>query len=285
MFPDSLLVNLAFFAAAQCAVVGYMLTGRLARGLVLLFGSWILVDTALVSRFVFVDVGPVYQGALLAMQLWASLELLAFGIGRYRRSRPAQRQRRSEALRRGKLLYLHDDLDAAAPVFRGMLRADPWDLVACLSLGQVQLRRGRLRDAGSLFRRAGRLDLDRRYQGVLDEERRRLLRARGRGGRAAVQVRGPKNLAGDGAAASGGVAGKGGGEPAGVASAVKPAAAPRAAAAAGSASSAKRAAQARAPKPAAHVPRPAPRGHAAEDSDYGPPSTDRASSAQGPGGT
>ena len=172
MFSDSLLANLAFFAIGQVAVVGYMVTGRLNRGLVLLVATWVFADVALVARFIYDHTGWVYLTALLSLQATALAEFGGIAFLRWRRSRPGVRDRRDDARQEVALLYLSDQLDEAAAILRRMLRRDPWDLGACVQLAKVERCRGLGGRAGRLRRRARQLDLDGVYVGILDEERR-----------------------------------------------------------------------------------------------------------------
>lgn len=174
MFPDSFGANLAFFALAQGIAWTCLRTGLVPRGLFVLIASWVLADVALVLRFGYGAVGLAYVGSLAALQALVVVETVRLVFHGLRRRRESFRCRREATYREAMRCFLRDELDAAGDGLRALVRADPWDLPARLTLGAVLSRQGRRRAARRHLVGARRLDRSRRYADAIDTELRRL---------------------------------------------------------------------------------------------------------------
>ena len=75
MFADSFWPNLLAVVLGQIAAWGYVRTGLLVRGALLMVVGLAAADVALVARFAFSHTGAVYLGALLVLQVWSLAEL------------------------------------------------------------------------------------------------------------------------------------------------------------------------------------------------------------------
>ena len=178
MFPDLFLPNLVLFVAAQCSAYGFLRTGLVRRGILLMLVTWVAADVALLSRFAFDDTGWLYRLALVVLQLHALIESFLFVSGRWRRRRPSQRARRERDFRAAQIHYLRDECAPARQLFHGLLRRDPWDLESMLARATVLSRTGQRSAALALFQRAKNLDRDRRFRDVIEGEVRRCAAAR-----------------------------------------------------------------------------------------------------------
>ncbi len=167
MFAEAFLPNLLIFAFGQLVAWGYLRTGLVWRGALLLVFGWITADVALVARLAFDDRGWLFITSLLLMQTHALAEGLLFAFGRLRRRWPRWRRERPLRFREAVLAYLRNDLESAATIQRQLLRRDPWDFDATLALATVLARAGKARRARSLFRRARALDGEGRFADVI----------------------------------------------------------------------------------------------------------------------
>lgn len=79
-------------------------------------------------------------------------------------------ERKAAFLRSGMVAYLRGELDGAEEDFRACLRLDVQDPEAILRLGVVAARRGQIRQARRLLRRAGLLDLDEKWHWEISRE-------------------------------------------------------------------------------------------------------------------
>ncbi len=170
MFRDSFLINLLIFRAAQLVAYGFLRTGLIRRGVMLMVGTWVLADMALLARFAFSDTGDYYMGLLLIMQLYMILETFLYASGRLRRRLIATVRRRRDLFYEAFRHYLRDELDLAQGILRRLVRWDPWDLESTLALATVLSRKGRYRKARGLLRQARGLDRRRRFRDVIRAE-------------------------------------------------------------------------------------------------------------------
>jgi len=177
MFQDSFFANVAVFLLGQVAAWGYMNTGLWWRGVLMLCGSWVLADVALVARFAY-EHGDLFISALIAMQAVCVIGLFLFTYGRIRRRLPVVVAARERRFRTAFLLYLHDEIAAATRIYRKLVRTDPWDLPARVALGTVLARLGARRRSRWLLRTARGLDRDQRFEDVIADELRRGARPR-----------------------------------------------------------------------------------------------------------
>jgi hypothetical protein len=176
MFPDAFGLNLAVFLVAQVVAWFYLRTGLTLRGTMLLLVAWGAADLALVLRFAYGDTGANYVASLAVLQGYTLFEVLRATVGLVRRRSAAAVARRESSLRAAMVAFLEDDLDAAAAGFRGLVRADPWDLQGRLGLGAVLGRQGRDRAARRQLAAARRLDRDGRFGDAITVEAERLTR-------------------------------------------------------------------------------------------------------------
>ncbi len=158
MFPDSVLVNVVLFLAAQCAVWGYLRTGLIGHGVTLLIGTWALGDVALVARLAYGHTGWIYMASLAAFQVLALLGAGRLLFGRLWRHRPAVVAARECSFREAVFAELRGDDDAAREGFARLCRSDPWDAAARVALARVLRRSGRVRAARRLLHAAARVD-------------------------------------------------------------------------------------------------------------------------------
>lgn len=170
MFPDSLALNLLVFLLAQATVWGYLRTGLVRRGVLVLVGSWVLGDVALLARFAFGEVGSLYQGALFGLWALTLVEAGRFGWGRWRRRRPEAREQRHAEFQRGTRLWMSDEIEAADGIFAGLVRRDPWDLRARLALAQLRVAQDRPANARRLLQAARHLDRRRHFDDLIRYE-------------------------------------------------------------------------------------------------------------------
>lgn len=173
MFEDSLLINLAVFAAGQLVAYLYLRTGRRQRGLSLMIGGWVLADVALVQRFVLGSVDEVFYAALITLQAWSALEFLGYFFARLRRRSKSVRARREHEFLAGFEAYLRDDLEEAIRNFRGVVRRDPWDLPVVVALATALARSGERRSrrrSRVLLQAARNLDVDSVFVDVIESE-------------------------------------------------------------------------------------------------------------------
>ena len=173
MFEDSFLINLGIFVAGQVIAYLYLRTGRRRRGLALVIGGWVLVDTALLERFAFQQSEVLFLWSLLLMQGWSIFEAGCYAIARVRRRRPKFLAERDRLFREGFQHYIRNELDEAVVAYRRILRGDPWDVTTTLALAMALSRGGQGRRARALLRTARNLDVD-GYHGdaILDELKR-----------------------------------------------------------------------------------------------------------------
>jgi hypothetical protein len=174
MFPDAFAPNLAVFLLGQVVAWSYLRTGLLLRGVAVLILTWVFADLALVLRFAYGETGPAYLASLAAMQCVTLAAGLQLAIGRRRRRGEGFRRRRELGFRESMVQLLRDELDPARIGLSRLVRADPWDLPARLTLGVVLSRQGRARAARRQLVGARRLDRERRYADAIDCELRRL---------------------------------------------------------------------------------------------------------------
>ncbi|MEM7199981.1 MAG: tetratricopeptide repeat protein [Planctomycetota bacterium] len=173
MLGDSFLFNFVVFALGQFAAWGYLRTGRIPRGATLAIGAWVLADIALVAKFAY-EGGTLVAGISLAlMQIYSLTEFGLFVYGRWRRQGATMRSEQEELHREAFVHYLRNELEPAGDLYRKLLRRDPWDAEAALSLGRVLDRAGDAKPARRWLRVARSLDRSERYRDFIGEELRR----------------------------------------------------------------------------------------------------------------
>lgn len=170
MFQDSFLINLLIFLVAQVVAYGYLRTGLIRRGVLLIIGTWLMADAALLARFAFNHTGNYYVGALWLMQVHMLLETFLYASGRLRRRLRSTVSRRRDQFSAAFRHYLRNELDQAQRILRRLVRLDPWDLESTLALATVLSRKGRYRKARGLLRQARGLDRNKRFRDVIGAE-------------------------------------------------------------------------------------------------------------------
>lgn len=173
MFPDSFLPNLLIFVMAQVAAWGYLRTGLIRRGAILMVSTWVLADAALLARFAYEEDGPPFRIPLYLMQTHALLETFLFAFGQLRRRFTRTARRRRELFRSAFVHYLRDELDEATGILIRLRRNDPWDLQSTLALANVMASRRRHRRAIGLYRQARGLDRHQQYRDFIGHQLRR----------------------------------------------------------------------------------------------------------------
>lgn len=178
MFWDAFLPNALAFACGQLVAWGYLRTGLVRRGVVLMLTIWVLADAALLARFAYEQDGLWYLLPLLSMQVVCVASAARFTFCRLRRrfSRTARRAKELFALGQGH--YLRGELDRALETFRLLHRNDPWHVPSAIALASVLARCSRPRQAVRLYRQARALDLKQEYQDLIEVQ---LERVAGRG--------------------------------------------------------------------------------------------------------
>lgn len=175
MFPDAFLPNLALFLAGQLAAWGYLRTGLVRRGVVLMLVMWVLADAVLLLRFAYAETGTGYVAALLAMQCVAVLGALWFALGRVRRRWSRTARERGDLLAAGLRLYLQGRFADAQGLFTRLHRCDPWDPAAAIALANTLARTDRPRRAARLYRHARAVDRRRTYDGLVQAQLARVM--------------------------------------------------------------------------------------------------------------
>jgi len=178
VFWDAFLPNALAFACGQLVAWGYLRTGLVRRGVVLMLTIWILADVALLARFAYEHQGLSYVLPLLAMQLTCVAGTVWFAFCRLRRRFSWTARRAKQLFAQGQLQYLRGEFERALQTFRQLHRNDPWNVPAAISLASVLARRGRPRQAVRLYRQARALDLKQEYQDFIESQ---LERVAGRG--------------------------------------------------------------------------------------------------------
>lgn len=174
MFLDVLLPNLLIFAAGLTAAFGWLRTGFVRRGVLVMVAIWTLADWALITRFVFGEPAGSFPWALLLLQLVCIGEGAWFLMSRLRRRygklRPQRRALFGEALQH----YLRDELGPAEALSRRLLRHDPWDVASTILLANVRAKQGLPGPSRRLLARARALDQRGEYRDLVHEQLRRL---------------------------------------------------------------------------------------------------------------
>ncbi|MEZ5963276.1 MAG: hypothetical protein R3F56_05450 [Planctomycetota bacterium] len=178
MFADAFWPNFLVFVLGQLVAWGYLATGRVERGACLMLGMLVLADVALVARFAY-GAEHLVVWSLVIMQAYALVEAAFFVFGRWYRRQPQVRDRRREEYRAALVAELRGDDSGALEILQRLCRRDPWDVEATLASATVQRRLGRTRRAGTLLRRARRLDRDARLSDLVFLESARLQGAAG----------------------------------------------------------------------------------------------------------
>lgn len=168
MLTDSLLPNLLIFIVGQLAAVGYLRTGLVRRGVLLLLITWACADAALIARFGYRSTGTLYVACLSVMQVTSIFAALAFLVGRVRRRATKNVERRDRLLREAFVHYLRNELVPAEKLYSTLLRTDPWDAAAHLGRATVLARAGRARESRRALKLVRGLDPDGRMVDALD---------------------------------------------------------------------------------------------------------------------
>lgn len=174
MFEDAFLPNLLVFLLGQAAAWGYVRTGLVVRGALVMVVGWAAADIALVARFMFSETGAVYRGALILMQAWSLVEFVLFATGRILRRSKARQAEREVLLREAGIHWLKDELALARPIYARLVRRDPWDADAALGLATVLGDLGSQRPARRWLRRVRALDTKKHLADVVEIELERL---------------------------------------------------------------------------------------------------------------
>jgi hypothetical protein len=174
MLADSFLFQLLLFALAHVAAWGNMRHGRMWLGFGQFASVWILLDFALIERFVVGETGAWYLLPLLGMQLVAIASAAEWFWRRHRRTRPtfiaAQDRDYAQALQ----LWMSGEDPKARDVLQPMLRRDPWDVEARLLLGTIEHETGSSRRALQLLKQAAFRTHEPLLKSEIREELRRL---------------------------------------------------------------------------------------------------------------
>ena len=171
---ESFLPNLVLFACGQVAACIYLRTGRFGLGACSTASLWVLADWALVSKLVYGETGPRFLLPLFGMQAVAIATIAALAFGRWRARWSATSRQRATLFAAGLTSYLRNDLDAAETTFRRLVRADPWDAAAWVTLGNVLRGKGRPAAAHRCYRRARCVDRARVYTDFIALQQQRL---------------------------------------------------------------------------------------------------------------
>ena len=174
MFQDTLLPNLLIFAIGLSTAFFWLRTGMFRRGFLLLTALAVLVDIAVVARFLYEDADFAFAASLGLMQAMAlaAAMMLCYRLSKKRWS--VDSRNRKELLASATTHYLRDELQTAAALYRRVRRVDPWNVAATIGMANVRWRQGVTRKARALFRRAARLDRGGDYQDFILEQLRRL---------------------------------------------------------------------------------------------------------------
>lgn len=174
MFADHFVPNLVIFLLGAAAAAGWLRTGMVVRGAVLLALLLVAADLALVARFVYDDRGAVFLLGLVLMQALAIAGLAWWTVYGVRLRWSPDRRNRSELLATGTRHYMRNELPEAEAIYRRLRRANPWDVAAVLGLATAVWRIGRIPVAARLLREARSLDRKGAYGQLIEEYTRRL---------------------------------------------------------------------------------------------------------------
>ena len=169
MFADSVLVNVAILLLGQVAAWGYLRTGLVVREILLMVGTWVFIDVALVARHAYQSTVYTYFISLSLMQAYSIIEAILFCYGRVWRRLPGVRRRRERCFREAFIHYLRNETEPALKIYKRLLRSDPWDMHVRIALGTAFLRNGESRKARRMFRSARGLDRDHGFRDVIRE--------------------------------------------------------------------------------------------------------------------
>jgi tetratricopeptide (TPR) repeat protein len=172
--PESFLPNLVLFACGQAAACIYLRTGRFGLGVGSTVSLWVLADWALVGKLVYGETGERFLVPLVGMQAVAVATIVALAFGLWRARWSATSKQRPALFAAGLEQYLRDDLDAAEKTFRRLVRADPWDAAAWVTLGNVLRGKGRTSAARRCYRRARCVDKNRQYADFITMQQQRV---------------------------------------------------------------------------------------------------------------
>jgi hypothetical protein len=174
VFPDQFAPNCALFVLGLVAAIGFLRTGMLARGGLLLVILLVAMDAALVVRFVYDRTDAAYLISLAVMQVTAFSAfgwwVLQWGLRRWSADRSQWEQLFADATRH----YMRNELSAAEQLFLRLRRVNPWDPASAIGLANVQWRSGRPKIARRLLRAARSLDRSGAYANLIGEQLRRL---------------------------------------------------------------------------------------------------------------
>ena len=174
MFADSPLFQLALFVLAHVAAYGNMRSGRMTLGFVQFAGVWILLDFALVQRFVAGETGGPYLVPLVMFQLLAIASSLEWHLRRRLRARPSFVAAADASYGRALQQWMAGQDQQAIGTLQPMLRRDPWDVEARLLLGTIEHEGGRTARALRLLKDAAYRTQEPRLKEEIREELRRV---------------------------------------------------------------------------------------------------------------
>ncbi|PIE24330.1 MAG: hypothetical protein CSA62_03345 [Planctomycetota bacterium] len=174
MLADSPLFQLLLFVLAHVAAYGNMRTGRMTRGFVQFAGVWILLDFALVERFVAGETGAAYLVPLVMFQLLAVLSFLEWHLRRRLCRRPSFIAASDEKYSKALTLWMAGLDQEAVATLQPMLRRNPWDVEARLLLGCIEHENGRSNRALRLLKDAAYRTQQPRLKEEIREELRRV---------------------------------------------------------------------------------------------------------------
>lgn len=158
------------FAAGQVTAWGWLRTGFLRRGVLVMAVIWTLADWALLARFVFGDAAGSYPIALLLLQLVCAGEAAWFALARLRRRFGKLRLARRSMFGSAFSHYLRDEAGPAEQLLLQLLRHDPWDVPSRILLANVLSRQGQRKRARRLLERARGLDRNGEYRDLVGEQ-------------------------------------------------------------------------------------------------------------------
>ena len=150
--------DLLLFLVGQACAWFYLRTGRFWIGFVGTALLWGLLDAWLLLQFVFAVEGERADLVLFAQRAVAVAWIGGLAIAQWRRRWSAAAKRRDERFAAGTVQFLRADFTAAKATFRGLVRTDPWDVIAWIWLGDVLARSGDAVRARRCYRRAAGVD-------------------------------------------------------------------------------------------------------------------------------
>jgi hypothetical protein len=165
VFVDAVMANVLVFAVGQAFAWLFLRSGRFWLGAGATVALWTFVDWWLVTRFVLATPVEGQQWPLLSLQVTALVTTAAY-LGAQLRKRLAA-PKRADRFREGLQQLLSGKLAAAETTFRQLAWVDPWDPAAWIARGDACRRQGAVGRARRCYRRAGGVDVKRRFTDLL----------------------------------------------------------------------------------------------------------------------